>query len=182
MLEHRGIPTQYKGVNFRSRLEAKYAALFDLLAWSWTYEPIDLAGWIPDFAIEGKPRPILVEVKPIFEFDEALGDRIVRAADCLGEGGYETLISGAVLPENIFGIHGPGWLCEGDWWSPAHVFEVLGIRPTKYGLCHDLGSYQDRISGLHDGDHYLGDSPDLEAMWVEAGNIVQWQAVAPRVR
>ena len=28
-----GIPTRYRGVNFRSRLEAKYAPLFDLLGW-----------------------------------------------------------------------------------------------------------------------------------------------------
>jgi hypothetical protein len=39
-------------------------------AWKWTYEPIDLGGWIPDFAIEAVKTPILVEVKPIFEFDE----------------------------------------------------------------------------------------------------------------
>jgi hypothetical protein len=66
------------------------------------------------------------------------------------------------------------------YWSPAHVFEVLGIRPTKYGLCHDLGSWCDRISGIHDGDGHLGRVPDLAAMWIEAGNRVQWRAVTPR--
>jgi hypothetical protein len=35
MTERRGIPTKYRSVNFRSRLEAKYAALFDLLGWRW---------------------------------------------------------------------------------------------------------------------------------------------------
>ncbi|MEA2669684.1 MAG: hypothetical protein QOJ33_2618, partial [Chloroflexota bacterium] len=29
------IPTTYDGVNFRSRLEAKWAAFFDLLGWRW---------------------------------------------------------------------------------------------------------------------------------------------------
>jgi hypothetical protein len=46
------IPTIYKGVQFRSRLEAKWAAFFDLLGWRWHYEPLDLDGWIPDFLIE----------------------------------------------------------------------------------------------------------------------------------
>jgi hypothetical protein len=43
------IPTRYGGVQFRSRLEARWAAFFDLAGWRWQYEPIDLAGWIPDF-------------------------------------------------------------------------------------------------------------------------------------
>jgi hypothetical protein len=30
-------------------------------AGKWTYEPIDLGGWIPDFAMEAVKTPILVE-------------------------------------------------------------------------------------------------------------------------
>jgi hypothetical protein len=57
------IPTQYKGINFRSRLEAKWAKMFDLLGWKWEYEPFDLDGYIPDFLIKSE-RPLLVEIKP----------------------------------------------------------------------------------------------------------------------
>ena len=32
------IPTTYAGVNFRSRLEAKWAAFFDIVAWQWDYD------------------------------------------------------------------------------------------------------------------------------------------------
>jgi hypothetical protein len=42
-------PTKYVGVQFRSRLEARWAAFFDLANWQWSYEPIDLEGWTPDF-------------------------------------------------------------------------------------------------------------------------------------
>lgn len=45
-------PTWYKGVLFRSRLEARWAAFFDLCRWKWRYEPIDLEGWSPDFYLE----------------------------------------------------------------------------------------------------------------------------------
>jgi hypothetical protein len=35
--------------------------LFDQLGWRWTYEPIDLAGWIPDFWHRDRNRrPVLV--------------------------------------------------------------------------------------------------------------------------
>jgi hypothetical protein len=46
----------------RSRLEAKWAAFFDLCGWQWTYEPFDLPGWIPDFLIDNS---MLVEIKPL---------------------------------------------------------------------------------------------------------------------
>lgn len=60
----KAIPTTYAGVNFRSRLEARWAAFFDLCGWEWDYEPFDLEGWAPDFMLKGKTKA-LVEVKPI---------------------------------------------------------------------------------------------------------------------
>lgn len=59
----RGIPTTYKGTKFRSRLEARWAVLFDLIEWRWIYEPFDTGDWIPDFLIQGA-SPFLVEVGP----------------------------------------------------------------------------------------------------------------------
>lgn len=60
------IRTTYAGVNFRSRLEASWAAFFDLCEWRWEYEPFELPGWIPDFSLKKDDGTyILVEVKPI---------------------------------------------------------------------------------------------------------------------
>ena len=56
-------PTEYAGHTFRSRLEATWAAFFDLCGISWSYEPIDLNGWVPDFAL-WLDVPVYVEVKP----------------------------------------------------------------------------------------------------------------------
>lgn len=56
-------PTRYKSQIFRSRLEAKWAAFFDLLDWPYAYEPFDLENYIPDFILKFY-KPILVEVKP----------------------------------------------------------------------------------------------------------------------
>lgn len=46
------IPTVYADVQMRSRLEATWAAFFDQMGWKWSYEPVDLDGWIPDFVLE----------------------------------------------------------------------------------------------------------------------------------
>lgn len=60
------IETRYAGHLFRSRLEARWAAFFDLTGIKWQYEPFDAAGYIPDFLIHaGSDQPaMLVEVKP----------------------------------------------------------------------------------------------------------------------
>lgn len=58
-------PTTYAGVTFRSRLEATWAAYFDLIGIRWEYEPFDLDGWTPDFLLHVGPDEILVEVKPV---------------------------------------------------------------------------------------------------------------------
>lgn len=66
----KAIPTSYDGINFRSRLEAKWAAFFHLMGWKYEYEPIDLDGYIPDFVLTGCKIPIYVEVKPALTMKE----------------------------------------------------------------------------------------------------------------
>ena len=46
-----GIPTMYRGLAFRSRNRATWAAFFDLMCWDYEYEPYDLRGYIPDFVL-----------------------------------------------------------------------------------------------------------------------------------
>lgn len=60
MTRYAAHPTVYKGIRFRSRLEARWACYFDQREWPWTYEPFDLHGYTPDFSSSG----LLIEVKP----------------------------------------------------------------------------------------------------------------------
>lgn len=48
---------------------------------------------------------------------------------------------------------------------------------TQFGLIHEIHSYRDRISGLYDGDRYAisADYDEIEGLWKQAGNIVQWR-------
>jgi hypothetical protein len=65
MNEIKNIPTKYKGIEFRSRLEARWAYYWDLIGLEWMYEfeGFDLDGewYLPDFYI---PKWGYIEIKP----------------------------------------------------------------------------------------------------------------------
>lgn len=67
--------TTYKGIKFRSRLEAKWAYFFDEMGWEYQYEPSEINGYNPDFIISCNSKhyeckDIIVEVKPSVFCDE----------------------------------------------------------------------------------------------------------------
>lgn len=56
--EIKAIPTRYRGILFRSRLEARWACFFDAAGLPWEYEPerFSLGGrstYLPDFKVNG---------------------------------------------------------------------------------------------------------------------------------
>lgn len=59
-----GIPTiGPKEIQFRSKIEAQWAYLFESFKWKWEYEPYELNGYIPDFIIKMNEVQILIEIK-----------------------------------------------------------------------------------------------------------------------
>lgn len=76
-------PTVYRGVQMRSRLEARFAAILDSDGFEWTYEPRAYASqdgqYLPDFEVGNG----LIEVKPTIELAILAMERmqIVRASD-----------------------------------------------------------------------------------------------------
>jgi len=69
-------PTYYNNRLYRSRLEARWAAFFDLSRIDFEYEPLDLYKWSPDFLIRVVRREYLVEIKPQSNWDQELMDKI----------------------------------------------------------------------------------------------------------
>lgn len=68
----KAIQTRYKGYHFRSRLEARFAVMFDALGLKWQYEPegYDLgnAGWyLPDFYLPDLDAWVEVKAKQLNE-------------------------------------------------------------------------------------------------------------------
>jgi hypothetical protein len=184
-----GIPTTYNGHRFRSRLEARWAAFFDLLGWRWEYEPRDFDGWIPDFVIYGK-APVYVEIKPVVEFPEEVAAKIKRSGCC-----HEVLICGETFPLPSEGYDGCnpviGWLGEvGPSGELAWGEAVLGKWKAgggEIGVCHAEMAFSDRITGTYDGGTFGGIIDEgLEGktteLWREACEKVQWIAKGDSVR
>ena len=180
----RGIPTNFQGIRFRSRLEATWARFFDSLGWKWEYEPVDFNGWIPDFGLYGKNQKIYVEVKPVVCFPKDVSEKL-EASGCLDE----ILIVGETMPcSSIDGDEWDsvilGWLGEnekyeedcGFWWQDA-VFGRWEDGKGKIGFCVSTGRYVDRISGGYDGGcHGTGEVSlsEVRSLWASAKNKAQW--------
>jgi hypothetical protein len=177
-----GIETSYGGTLFRSRLEAHWAAFFDILRWPrWQYEPVDGSGYICDFAIPFRRGPVMIEVKPALTFDD------LEAAErkmCLSGLRTDFIVVGAMLFEN-----GPDvsfgrlrlWDKESnDGWIPAD--HALAHKCSSCGMVVAYHSSDDwlclsceRRVSIHGGGASLRD--DLTIAWREAANTVRWACV-----
>ena len=107
----KAIETEYKGRLYRSRLEAKWAAFFDLCGWNYEYEPVDFDGWFPDFGIYGDDGNVVyVEVKPVLNFPVDVARRMWDATG----GGDQMLILGTKPLKwgNYYWVDIIGWLYE----------------------------------------------------------------------
>ncbi len=160
------IPTVYGGVQFRSRLEARYAAWFqiqkdrDIFAkpdedgrpypsdWrsNWRYEPVDFPGWIPDFLVNYAGLEILVEVKPALSVAELWP--------------HTTKIDAAL----------------GDWLHEHHESDDLHTEPQRQvyltGIDPSIALRRQCCGGVWE----VINRPPGDPEWIEAGNRVQWKA------
>ena len=142
-------PTIYSRVAFRSRLEARWAAFFDLAKLKWQYEPYDLNGWTPDFLLTIPcshsecfvKHDLLIEVKPFSSIAQFEGhpcmDYPYGTNDCCIQ-------------------------------IPADASVAFGndVNTTFFEMGHGAGG------GSFDITYFVNDAEEL---WVKAGNIVQWK-------
>ena len=186
-----GIPTLYRSIRFRSRLEATWARFFDRLGWRWQYEPFDLPGWIPDFVIHGADD-VLVEVKPIGSFDEAVAEKIQAAAREYGWRGELLLVGTGPFDNDI--MHDLGtWPCigwsgtrsGGQWHFERAPFVLWRGSKSKVknphrriGFCPLDTPGRDRITGCDGGRFDPAQHVDRKvwSAWAQAKNDSQWSA------
>jgi len=117
------IPTEYKGTRYRSRLEARWGAFFDLCGWEAEYEPIDLGSWSPDFLLRGRRAEILVEVKPVTSIDVPTIHKMHAAAEQAGFKGDLLLVGTApykwgLIPHRLQML---GWMCTNETPTQAQI-------------------------------------------------------------
>lgn len=200
------IPTKYRGRMYRSRLEAKWAAFFTALGWSFEYEPYDLGKWSPDFILfpeegmnGGPTLPVLVEVKPIVEFDESVASKMFDATKekfsleempCLLLLGLKPQWKRDDFPKPVR----LGWHTYAHWenrrvqnvswqparfaWLPAPYFSA----PKFYPDIVDTPEGEDgpfSYGLLSEGDVKPNPGEDYQEhtmkLWAQATNAVQWR-------
>ena len=177
----KSIKTEYDGIKFRSRLEARWAAFFNEMKWEWIYEPYDLDGWFPDFLITGRTEPLLVEVKPFTSPHKRTMQKIetaLRNSDCP----LDVLLVGPGVTSILGSNSSLGWLAENrlcDDTLPAHDLawgdallmdmEKISLKegepPSNYNIneleyygamsgdiSHGDMSFHCRISDFYDGN------------------------------
>lgn len=158
--------------------------MFDFLGWEAEYEPFDLDGWIPDFAITSPLVLTLVEVKPISDIDEFTGQaKIIRALKGTEFERASILICGYRLPSPIYtwnhdeyrGVCAVlGWGGRVHWTGyrgerkRALAFQREAICRVKFG--HPLWPVQP--GAIVDEE----DVENLHALWEQAGNATQWKS------
>jgi len=92
--------TMYAGCLFRSRLEATWAAFFDICGIKWVYEPFDLPGWSPDFLLSDN---VLAEVKPFTQPDSILQWKLFSATRSTEF--YPIFLGPSPISFNVIGLH-----------------------------------------------------------------------------
>lgn len=67
----------YKGLQFKTPLEARWAAFFDLAGWTWHVNPASVGDWSPDFWVsfpcthsECSEHTLLVSILPLDNVDD----------------------------------------------------------------------------------------------------------------
>ena len=157
----RPFPTKYKNILFRSRLEARWAAYFDLDKIPWDYEPaINFSGWIPDFSLTMGRLKVYIEIKPVDLY-------------------YKIPMRGLEKPFAKAINH-----CKGIYLlllglEPIYDYtEVLSIPGI---LITDTDDSADHIKSVKTLEEMLARKSD-KAMeqWREAGNLTRWKK--PKIR
>lgn len=171
------IETNYKGRQYRSRLEARWASFFDVCKWSFEYEPCDLGSWSPDFLLRGHTSQILVEIKPIVAFDKETGRKMARATKQANFHG-DLLLLGLGLFNNTEGWDGLacGWLCEAEDGGSFGEATIGLTESSVVDFSHATGSYRGRMTGEYDGNAVCGYEEVIKRKWAEASNAVQWKS------
>jgi hypothetical protein len=195
----KAIPTLYRGVQFRSRLEARWAAMFDLMGWNWRYEPLDFDGWIPDFIIKRAYEAgddLLVEVKPFLwggrdaepfltpdvvgKFPKELPPSMQETTEWRIPKSRGVLVLGAELHPVAARGFDDSFPTIGVWRSDSGYAEaaLIGGHGEELDLFEGNSWYRYKLRNIYDGDHHL-EPPEqnLDALWAQAGNKVQYRRV-----
>ena len=173
------IPTiGVREIQFRSRLEAQWASVFEQLMWNWEYEPFDMNGYIPDFIITfNNGKELLVEVKGmmnVWEKEEECENYIIKIRNS-GWNNYFVVVGGNVdyeCSDIHIGLFGD--------MSDYDVNLRLELHENDYDWCiidryeYDIGLSNNEKITDH-SDRNKNTHKIFKKIWSNAKNSVQWK-------
>lgn len=171
------------GIQFRSRIEAKWAYLFEALKWNWEYEPIDLEGYIPDFIITfPNNKQILVEVKGDMNIWENYKPHVTKIVNSGWRGHFLIVGSTVRKAENTKGTNvGVGGKISSVTHSEDYDFDNYIIRALDSGwiIGGDTNTYDLALGDPeNDGRNWKRADPDshdiFKDIWIDCQNRTQW--------
>ncbi|MDA5245342.1 hypothetical protein EXN32_07975 [Agrobacterium tumefaciens] len=142
------MPAVYDGIQFKTPLEARWAAFFDLAGWDWKVNHVPVFNWSPDFRVTFPCRhsecngshTLLVSVLPITGIEDAQSHPALS---------------------HRYGIEGP----DSEVHPEVDAGAVFGMSPniTRWEFSHGAGG------GLFDVNFFV---EDANALWVRAATLV----------
>lgn len=137
----------YKGMEFRTKLLARWAAFFDLAGWTWHSNPAPVGDWQPDFFVSfrcghsecSEEHSLLVSVLPLENIDNTTRHQALEHRYQVVDGtGASRADAGA-----LFGVS-----AAVSWWEMAH----------------GAGAGVDHVSSW---------VPGYTSLWSQAGQLVR---------
>ena len=175
------IPTMFRGILYRSRLEARWAAFFYRLKWQVEYEPIDFGPWSPDFLVttQGNQR-IFVEIKPISQHSASIAAKMTKVIP-VRQDGYRAIyfmLCGLApkLDEQNY-TFSLGTFCKNDdmspgaWQDASLVWIVSNCWPEIEPVAASVIACKE-FAINNEGSRY---SEYARLQWSQACNDVQWK-------
>lgn len=172
-----GIATKYKNVRFRSRSEARHAALLDLLGMPWVYEPTDLVLYIPDFILPFGHEPVLVESKADVRLEDL---KCTEHVDKIRRSGWDrdfVILGAQPFADSCMGVYG-----ERDemGFTIDRAIALDCVNCGRVSMVPENGDWRCRRCGAGGDDAHVGwvDESRIAKVWAEAAERVQWKGAA----
>lgn len=138
------IKTKYRGVTFRSTLEADWAATLDTMNVGWRYEAqgieLESGEWyLPDFWLPGIGTWLEVKGPMVPGAEKALELADAVRCSCLGVDFATDVRPGELMADQAFTRYD---ICECEW--PGGQLVILGLpaTPGRHGKTHGHGYAQ----------------------------------------
>ncbi len=178
-------------------MEARWAAWFDLVGITWTYEPFDAAGYIPDFLCRPNPNcpAFIVEVKGLPWDDPLLKAEAERAADRVRQTGrrFDLHAVGCDPDFKSFITLGDNGFCQASGWIGQGVFALFDSQEKYLAEAQSRGDtaaiagceylFEATPSDVGTTFHLtfdIGEAGQLQMAWGQAHEIARWMPVAAR--